>query len=362
MRPCTFIIIIIFTSVSLLAQSPYNSRHQAMLNFAVKIFPIVGPEFDREKQPLVPYDYIHDSYKRQMSGNGFEWHIDTPIGGVFNRDYSSFQMPHTYLNISKSFFSFWYLSITPFATVSSDYNSFDNGENNNFNFNMYDAGIQIIGMSHILFEGRLRALNDFSSTSFMLNDYLVNTDNSTFYDSSSTLKRLNNGAGIRVGLIGNYYELSFSQSYLGESNNPFTILARVKLDSLSVQALYGYAKKSFYSVYDNIENSNNNHIFQLSANIKTPLPLVMKNSAVFFNALAEYTFINNDANYIRLEEGLEWRIFNLAFREIIYLPKEKNDEPNFIFEYALYVKYNPLTVGFQGSTDGQYYILTKVIF
>ena len=40
--------------------------------------------------------------------------------------------------------------------------------------------------------------------------------------------------------------------------------------------------------------------------------------------------------------------------------KEKRD--SFCFEYSFYLKFSPVYFGFQGSTDGRYYIGLKALF
>lgn len=73
----------------------------------------------------------------------------------------------------------------------------------------------------------------------------------------------------------------------------------------------------------------------------------------------------NDAQYVRLEQALEWNIVNIALRELFYIAKDTNEEL-FLLEYSLFLKFKALTsefsVGYQGSTDNRHFLLGKVSF
>ena len=96
------------------------------------------------------------------------------------------------------------------------------------------------------------------------------------------------------------------------------------------------------------------------------LPLLDK--TIWINMLGEYTWRQNDAHYLRFELGLEWKMLNFAIRPLFYIKdnntkeiyKEKRD--SFCFEYSFYLKFSPVYFGFQGSTDGRYYIALKALF
>ncbi len=91
---------------------------------------------------------------------------------------------------------------------------------------------------------------------------------------------------------------------------------------------------------------------------------------LWLNMLGEYTWRDNDAHYLRFELGLEWKMLNIAIRPLFYIPIEHNDNINrfdkskdlFCLEYSAYIKFDPVYFGFQGSTDGRYYIAMKALF
>ena len=61
-------------------------------------------------------------------------------------------------------------------------------------------------------------------------------------------------------------------------------------------------------------------------------------------------------------------MLNIAVRPLFYIPVKNDDnrfdasKDLFCFEYSAFVKFNPISVGFQGSTDGRYYIAMKAVF
>ena len=95
------------------------------------------------------------------------------------------------------------------------------------------------------------------------------------------------------------------------------------------------------------------------------------NNELWLNMLGEYTWRDNDAHYLRFELGLEWKMLNIAIRPLFYIPIEHDDDNRnrfdkskdlFCLEYSAYVKFDPIYFGFQGSTDGRYYIAMKALF
>ena len=65
-------------------------------------------------------------------------------------------------------------------------------------------------------------------------------------------------------------------------------------------------------------------------------------------------------------------MLNLAIRPLFYIPVNYDDnhygrrfdksKDLFCLEYSAYVKFDPVYFGFQGSTDGRYYIAMKAVF
>lgn len=98
------------------------------------------------------------------------------------------------------------------------------------------------------------------------------------------------------------------------------------------------------------------------------LPLLDRQ--IWINMLGEYTWREKDAHYLRFEIGLEWKIFNIAMRPLFYINDNKNCNDKdfkekrdlFCLEYCAYLKFNSVYFGFQGATDGRYYIALKALF
>ena len=64
-------------------------------------------------------------------------------------------------------------------------------------------------------------------------------------------------------------------------------------------------------------------------------------------------------------------MLNIAIRPLFYIPVDYDDDNKnnfdmskdlFCLEYSAYIKFDPFYFGFQGSTDGRYYIAMKAVF
>ena len=361
-------------------QSPYTDRDQKVLKGAIDAWPIIGIEYERQTESYMPFDYIHESHKREnrvktsfpsrvlYELSTIEIHMNTLIGVSLTDGH--FSMPNMYLSLGKSFHFDWMFSATPFVTMTSKFDVF----NKNYatgSIGLYDAGIETVTLTRILLSFRMKAVNDINGSTFMLLPSVIDSESASFAPHWY-IPRVNNEMGFRAGFIGSYYELSYSQGYSKDSN-PLAAVLKINGDYFRAQFLYQYNDKNslspdnFQSIYNNINNKKDyytHHLVQLSGMGRIPF----LDKQLWLNLLGEYTWRDNDAHYVRLELGLEWKMLNIAVRPLFYITVKNDDnrfdasKDLFCFEYSAFVKFNPISVGFQGSTDGRYYIAMKAEF
>jgi len=330
---------------------------------------------DRLLPQYIPYDYIRDDYKRPqnievdtndsafISGlKTVEIHMDMYYSyGIHN---NTFKMDNIFLNIAKTFDT-KYFSITPFITINGFFDTHNFKEDYDFiknNIGLYDGGVQFVALNNILISLRGRATFDVNTTTYMLMPHYIDRKNPTSYDAPHWYIPIAlNGPGIRVGFIGNNTELAYSQGDYRHSI-PKAVMFRLNLPNLLVRLLYQHENRENPSIYtEDIFES----LVQASLVYRKPFSLFTHGGPLWLNLIAEYTWRENDAQYVRLEQSLEWNIINIAFRELFYISKDTNEEV-FLLEYSLYLKFKALTsefsVGYQGSTDNRHYLLGKISF
>ena len=361
-------------------QSPYTDRDQKVLKGAIDAWPIIGIEYERATESYMPFDYIHESHKREnrvktsfpsrvlYELSTIEIHMNALIGVSLTDGH--FSMPNMYLSLGKSFHFDWMFSATPFVTMTSKFDVFSKDYATG-SIGLYDAGIETVTLTRILLSFRMKAVNDINGSTFMLLPSVIDSESASFAPHWY-LPRVNNEMGFRAGFIGSYYELSYSQGYSKDSN-PLAAVLKINGDYFRAQFLYQYNDKNslspdnFQSIYNNINNKKDyytHHLVQLSGMGRIPF----LDKQLWLNLLGEYTWRDNDAHYVRLELGLEWKMLNIAVRPLFYIPVKNDDnrfdasKDLFCFEYSAFVKFNPISVGFQGSTDGRYYIAMKAVF
>ena len=376
MKRLAISIILFLNIINLYSQSSYTSDQQNLLQRLLTIWPYIGVEPVRPTTNYIPYDYIHESYKRDNLDkrlfssillyelSTLEIHMNSIIG--VNLDSGRFSMPNMYLSIGKSFHYDWFFSATPFITLSSKFDvKIENNKLKTYSdIDVYDAGIETVTLTRILLSFRLKSVNDINETTFMLLPSVVDISSSeSFLDTPHWyIPRINNNIGFRAGFIGYYYELSYSQGF-SEDSSPLALVFKLNGDYFRTSFLYQYNQKDNISISDN----NTHNLVQLSAFGKIPF----FDHKLWINMLGEYTWRENDAHYLRLELALEWNIFNIGVRPLFYIPineLNKNKEL-FALEYSTYLKFNfgednldSIYFGFQGSTDGRYYIAFKTLF
>ena len=374
-----FVILFFIYSLSIYAQSPYTQKEQNMIKNIVTIWPYIGLEPVRPTTSYMPLDYIHESYKRESivktayssrvlyELSTIELHMNTLIG--VNLRNGHFSMPDMYLSVGKSFHFDWMFSATPFVTMTSKFDVF-NKNHATGSIGLYDAGIETVTLTRILLSFRMKAVNDINGNTFMLLPSVIDSEASAFAPHWY-LPRVENEMGFRAGFIGYYYEISYSQGY-SEDSNPLAVLLKINGDYFRAQFLYQYNDKNSLSPenYENFYyNRNTHHLVQLSGMGRLPL----LDRQLWVNMLGEYTWRDNDAHYLRFELGLEWKMLNVAIRPLFYIPVDYDDDMHhgrkfdksrdlFCLEYSAYVKFDPVYFGFQGSTDGRYYIAMKAVF
>ncbi len=361
-------------------QSPYTEKEQKLLKGIVNVWPYIGIEPVRPTKSYMPFDYIHESHKRESALktsfssrllyelSTIEIHMNTIIG--VNLKSGHFSMPNMYLSIGKSFHFDWIFSATPFVTMTSKFDVFNKNDARG-DIGLYDAGIEAVALTRILLSFRMKAVNDINGSTFMLLPSVIDSESEDFAPHWY-LPRINNEMGFRAGFIGYYYELSYSQGYSKDSN-PLAAAFKINGDYFKAQFLYQYNNKNslspdkFKNFYEGNLNNKTHHLVQLSAMGRVPL----LNNQIWINMLGEYTWRDNDAHYLKFELGFEWKMINIAVRPLFYIPVNYDDDNKnkfdmskdlFCFEYSLYLKFDPIYFGFQGSTDGRYYIAMKAVF
>ncbi|MEI0698178.1 hypothetical protein R4K92_04485 [Brachyspira intermedia] len=372
-------LVLMFSQV-IYGQSPYTDKDQKVLKGAIDAWPIIGIEYERATESYMPFDYIHESHKREnrvktsfpsrvlYELSTIEIHMNTLIG--VNLKDGHFSMPNMYLSLGKSFHFDWIFSATPFVTMTSKFDVFSKDYATG-SIGLYDAGIETVTLTRILLSFRMKAVNDINGSTFMLLPSVIDSESASFAPHWY-IPRVNNEMGFRAGFIGYNYELSYSQGYSKDSN-PLAVALKINGDYFRAQFLYQYNDKNslspdnFQSIYNNINNKEDyytHHLVQLSGMGRIPF----LDKQLWLNLLGEYTWRDNDAHYVRLELGLEWKMLNIAVRPLFYIPVKNDDnrfdasKDLFCFEYSAFVKFNPISVGFQGSTDGRYYIAMKAVF
>ncbi|MEI0603964.1 hypothetical protein R4K55_07055 [Brachyspira alvinipulli] len=379
MKKIFIILFFICFCINIYAQSPYTEKEQKMLKNIVTIWPYIGLEPVRPTESYMPFDYIHESHKRESIAktayssrllyelSTIELHMNTLIG--VNLKNGHFSMPNMYLSLGKSFHFDWMFSATPFVTMTSKFDVFSKN-NATGSIGLYDAGIETVTLTRILLSFRMKAVNDINGNTFMLLPSVVDSESASFAPHWY-LPRVKNEMGFRAGFIGYYYEISYSQGY-SEDSNPLAVLFKINGDYFRAQFLYQYNKNNSLSPekYENFYyNDYTHHLVQLSAMGRLPL----LDRQLWVNMLGEYTWRDNDAHYLRFELGVEWKMLNLAIRPLFYIPVNYDDDRHygrqfdkskdlFCLEYSAYVKFDPVYFGFQGSTDGRYYIAMKAVF
>ncbi|WP_416487354.1 hypothetical protein [Brachyspira hyodysenteriae] len=369
-------------------QSPYTDKDQKVLKGAIDAWTYIGIEYERPTESYMPFDYIHESHKREnrlkksfpsrllYELSTIELHMNTLIG--VNLREGHFSMPNMYLSLGKSFHFDWIFSATPFVTMTSKFDVF-NKDYATGSIGIYDAGIETVTLTRILLSFRMKAVNDINGSTFMLLPSVIDSESASFAPHWY-IPRVNNEMGFRAGFIGSYYELSYSQGFSKDSN-PLAAVFKINGDYFRAQLLYQYNNKNSLSPENFISRYNKNnihnkkeyythHLVQLSGMGRIPF----LDKELWLNLLGEYTWRDNDAHYVRLELGLEWKMLNIAIRPLFYIPANYYDDDDdniyafdpkkdlFCLEYSVYVKFDPVYFGFQGSTDGRYYIAMKAVF
>lgn len=356
--------ILVIASSILNAQTAYTNAIMPKLPNAFDMF--IGREGNNELPQYIKPDYFRDDYKRTLPNLNdtnlsffekypLEFHLTAAFSYAILTN--TFNMRDTFATIAQTFHND-YIQFTGFITAYGYFDTHNPDINYPYirgNGGLYDGGVQAIFVDRILVSARGRATFDINTTTFMLMPHYYDTtlnpaniDTPDYY-----IPQVLNGPGIRVGFIGNHYEIAYSQGDFRHSI-PKAFLFRFNIPNIEVRFLYEH---------ENRREPQNYHItlfeslVQASATFRFPL----MNETIWLNAIAEYTWRENDAHYIRLEQGFEWYMLNIALREMVYI---KDREAKIYLEYALFGKFKAgpaeFNVGFQGATDGRYYIAGNV--
>lgn len=354
-------------------------------------------------------DFIRDDYKRVLPDANnedlsffqkypVEFHLTSNF--TYSIPANTFNMRDFYATIGQTFHND-YMQLTGFVTANGYFDTHDPLSDYGYikgNVGLYDGGFQAIFLDRILVSVRGRATFDINTNTFMLMPHYYDTtldvfnDNAPFYTDipGYSLPQNMNGAGIRVGFIGKHYEIAYSQGDFMHGI-PKAFLAKFNLPNMEYRFLYGHENRNAPASWSDELSSS---LVQVSTTFRYPF----LNNKLWVNAIAEYTWRENDvrevplgslspdgnhtlepidkdgdktvptpfapdAHYVRLEQSIEYYMLNLALREIIQV---RDGVTRAYLEYAIYGKFQAataeFTLGFQGSTDGRYYISGGIKF
>ncbi|WP_288680340.1 hypothetical protein [uncultured Brachyspira sp.] len=367
--------LLIISNILLIAQENYSNAIMPKLPSAFDMF--IGREGNNKLPQYIKNDLIRDDYKRKLPDLNntnlsffqkypLEFHLTSTFSYAAHTN--TFNMRDTFVSLGQTFHND-YISFTGFITAFGYFDTHEPDSNYTYikgNAGLYDGGAQVIFIDRILVSARGRATFDINTTTFMLMPHYYYTTLNTSTNSDTLLNPANidtpnyylpqvlNGPGIRVGFIGNHYEIAYSQGDFRHSI-PKAFLFRFNIPNLEFRFLYEHENRKAPKDYHITLFES---LIQASATLRFPF----LSETIWLNAIAEYTWRENDAHYIRLEQGFEWYMLNIALREIVHIEKDKNAKA--YLEYAIFGKFAAgpaeFAIGFQGSTDGRYYIAGHV--
>ncbi len=368
MKNIIYIVLIASITVNIIYAQDNNTYSNA-------IFPQLPDAYDffiaREGNNKLPQyiktDYIRDDYKRKLPDLNNETNLSFfekyPVELHLTTRFSysilvnTFNMRDTFLSVGQTFHND-YIAFTGFITAYGYFDTHDPDIDYPYikgNAGIYDGGVQAIFLDRILVSARGRATYDINTTTFLLMPHYYDRNlNPAYIDTPDYyIPQTLNGPGIRVGFIGNHYEIAYSQGDYRHSI-PKAFLFRFNIPNVEFRLLYEHENRKAPEIWNNDVSES---LVQASSTFRLPL----LNETMWINAIAEYTWRERDANYIRLEQGFEWYMLNIALREMIHI---KNNITKAYLEYAIFSKFKvdsaEFNLGFQGATDGRYYILGSI--
>lgn len=361
----SFLFLLVLFACKVYSEEKYTNAIMPKLGNAFNMF--IGREGNRSLPEYIKPDYIRDDYKRTLpdlkTETNLKFYEKYPIEFHMTTLFSyailtnTFNIRDTYATIGETFHND-YIAFTGFITAYGYFDLHDPTKDYGYvrgNGGLYDGGVQAIFIERILVSARGRANFDINTQTFLLMPHYYDTDKNpaNFDVPNYYIPQVLNGPGIRVGFIGNHYELAYSQGDYRHSI-PKAMLFRFNIPNIEFRFLYEH---------ENRMDPKNYHIslFDSLIQASTTLRFPFMAETIWLNAIFEYTWRERDAHYIRLEQGFEWYMLNIALREMVYI---KDREAKVYLEYSLYGKFTAgpasFSLGFQGSTDGRYYIAGNV--
>lgn len=360
MKTKYILILFIYSFITIYAQENYSNAIFPKLPNAFDMF--IGKEGNNTLPQYIKPDYFRDDYKRKLPDTSdtnlkfyekypIEFHLQTTFSYAILTN--TFNMRDTFATVGQTFHN-EYIAFTGFITA---YGYFDTHQPDidypyiKGNAGLYDGGVQAIFIDRILVSARGRATFDINTTTFMLMPHYYDiSENPAYIDTPNYyIPQVLNGPGIRVGFIGNHYELAYSQGDFRHSI-PKALLFKFNIPNIEFRFLYEH---------ENRKEPENYHItlFESLVQASSTFRFPLLNETIWLNAIAEYTWRENDAHYIRLEQSFEWYMLNIALREMVYI---QDNVAKAYLEYSIFGKFNAgpadFALGFQGATDGRYYI------
>lgn len=370
-------IFIFFIIINILLNAQENNSGENYSNAIMPKLPnafdmFIGREGNNKLPQYIKNDFVRDDYKRKLPDlkkeenlsffqkYPLEFHLTSTFSYAAHTN--TFNMRDTFVSLGQTFHND-YIAFTGFITA---FGYFDTHEPDNDypyikgNAGLYDGGVQAIFVERILISARGKATFDINTTTFMLMPHYYDTSlNPANIDIPNYyIPQVLNGAGIRVGFIGNHYEIAYSQGDFRHSI-PKAFLFRFNIPNIEFRFLYEHENRKAPQDYHITLFES---LVQASATLRFPF----LNETIWLNVIAEYTWRENDAHYIRLEQSFEWYMLNIALREMIHIENKNSKTYNAkaYLEYAIFGKFtvgpSEFAIGFQGTTDGRYYIAGHV--
>lgn len=214
------------------------------------------------------------------------------------------------------------------------------------NISLYDYGFSARFWNFLDFSLRGAAVYRKNQTSWLLlpalHDPLLPT---LFDDSTHLIPEHLTAAGIRLGIhVGNFVA-GYSQGDWRHSI-PMGILAKYQWQNHTLRFVLQMENgdPTTYALGDYKQT------FQLAFISKVPL------SVLTLHIQEEATYkVYSSEYWIRLEQAIDYQKWRWALRELLH-------QNNFVFDTALLYDLGPLSLGIQASTEGKYYIGSKIDF
>lgn len=250
-------------------------------------------------------------------------------------------------------YNFNFKNLQVFATLNGYKDTHIPETNYNFilnNINLYDYGVQYLFFGHLFLSLRGAAVYRKTMETYLLIPHFTHSLNPAEFDSPPQyLPIFLNAVGIRIGYISERFEVGYSQ---GDWRHSIPMGLNIK-----------YKHKDFFiRTLIQLENSDP-LIFALDLyRVFGQASFVSRFKLQHFDILgiAEISYDANGEWWIRIEEGIEYKTFMFAMRQIVNISSQNNP---FLFEVSIKKNFFDITsFGIFAATDGRIYIGSEIKF